>query len=266
MSQPLTVKPGKKIDLGEFDPADTGGFDKETALKETAENVAAIDELTFRFYADNRRALLLILQGTDTAGKDGVIRRVMAGIDPIGCQVTAFKAPSEEELDHDFLWRINRALPRRGDIGIFNRSQYEDVLVARVRGLVPEKEWKSRYDRINQFEYLATEGGTTIIKCFLHISKDEQRKRLQKRIDDPKRRWKFQRGDLADRALWKDYQQAYEDALTKCNTEHAPWHIVPADHKWRRDQVVSRLLRETFERLNPQFPPAEPGIEGIVVE
>jgi polyphosphate kinase 2 (PPK2 family) len=151
-------------------------------------------------------------------------------------------------------------------VGIFNRSHYEDVLVVRVRKLASEAEWKSRYERINQFERLLTEGGTTIVKCFLHISKEEQRKRLQKRIDDPKRRWKFQKGDLDDRAMWKEYQQAYEDALTKCNTEHAPWHIIPADYKWRRDQVVSRLLRETFERLNPQFPPAEPGIEKIVVE
>jgi PPK2 family polyphosphate:nucleotide phosphotransferase len=266
MTQPLSVKPGKKIDLNDFDPADTGGFDKEQAIKETAENVAKIDELSFRFYAERRRALLLVLQGTDTSGKDGLIRRVIAGIDPIGCQVTAFKQPSLEELDHDFLWRIARALPRRGDVGIFNRSHYEDVLVARVRKLVPEDEWKSRFERINQFERLLTEGGTTIVKCFLHISKEEQRQRLQKRIDDPTRRWKFDKGDLADRAQWKEYQQAYEDALTRCNTEHAPWHIIPADHKWRRDQTVSRLLRETFERLNPQFPPAEPGLEGMVVE
>jgi len=266
MAESFSVKPGKKVCLSDFDPEDAGGFDKEAAQAETAENVIAIDELSYRFYADKRRALLLVLQGIDTSGKDGLIRRVITGIDPLSCQITAFKQPSLEELDHDFLWRIHRVLPRRGDVGIFNRSHYEDVLVARVRKLVPPEEWQSRYDRINQFEDLITAGGTTIVKCFLHISKEEQRKRLQKRLDDPSRRWKFDKGDLADRALWNEYEEAYEEALTRCNTEVAPWYIIPADVKWRRDQVVSSLLKQTLERLDPKFPPPQPDLDGIVVE
>ncbi len=267
MAQPLTVKPGTKIRLADFDPAyRENGEDKETAQAETADNVAALDDLSYRLYAENRRAVLLVLQGMDTSGKDGTIRKVMTGVDPQSCQVTSFKQPSQEELDHDFLWRIHRAVPARGNIGIFNRSQYEDVLVVRVRKLVPESEWKSRYERINEFEKLLVEGGITIVKVFLHISKDEQRERLQARLDHPSKRWKFSKADLVERKLWDDYQTAYEDALTRCNTDDAPWYIVPANRKWRRDLVVSRILLETLKRLDPQFPKAEEGLEGVVVE
>lgn len=270
MPQPLTVKPGEKIRLADFDPNDKGPGDrpieKEAALAETAENVAAIDEWSYKLYAENRRALLLVLQGMDTSGKDGVIRKVMEGIDPQSCQVVSFKQPSDEERDHDFLWRVHNAVPRRGNIGIFNRSHYEDVLVVRVHALVPEKEWRGRYDRINEFERLLTDGGVTIVKVFLHIDKDEQRQRLQERLDDPAKRWKFSVGDLAERKLWDEYQKAYEDALTRCNTEYAPWHIVPANSKWRRNWIVSRVVRKTLERMAPAFPSADAALDGLRVE
>lgn len=267
MTQPIIVKPGTKIRLADFDPGYRSGIeDKEIAQAETKTNTEALDDLSYRLYAENRRAVLLMLQGMDTSGKDGTIRKVMYGVDPQSCQVTSFKQPSQEELDHDFLWRIHRAVPARGNIGIFNRSQYEDVLVVRVHNLVPESDWNTRYERINEFEKLLVEGGVTLIKVFLHISKDEQRERLQARLDHPLKRWKFSKGDLAERKLWDDYQQAYEAALTRCNTEHARWHIVPANRKWYRDLIVSRILRETLERMNPKIPKVEDGLEGIVVE
>jgi PPK2 family polyphosphate:nucleotide phosphotransferase len=266
-SQSLTVAPGTKVRLADFDPRHVEEkWKKKSAREQEQKNVAALVDLAYRLYAEDRRALLLVLQGMDTAGKDGTIRCVMSGVNPQSCQVVSFKQPSAEELDHDFLWRIHKAVPRHGHIGIFNRSQYEDVLVVRVHKLAPEAEWKSRYERINEFEKLLTEGGLTIVKCFLHISKEEQRQRLQARLDDPDKRWRFSQGDIAERKLWDDYQQAYEDALTKCNTEHAPWHIIPADRKWYRNLVISQLVRDTLERMDPQYPPATAGLENVVVE
>ena len=266
MPQPLTVEPGKQVCLADFDTRYVeDGMDKKVGEKEVEENTEALRDLAYALYAENRRALLVVLQGMDTAGKDGAIRTAMRGVSPQSCQVTAFKAPSHEELDHDFLWRIHARVPPRGHIGIFNRSHYEDVLVVRVKELVPEPLWQSRYETINTFEELLTSGGTTVVKIFLHISKEEQRERLQERLDNPKKNWKFRKGDLDDRKLWDAYQRAYEDALTRCNTEHAPWHIVPADRKWYRDVLVSRLLRQTLERLDPQYPPPEEGLAGIVV-
>jgi PPK2 family polyphosphate:nucleotide phosphotransferase len=265
--QPLTVPPGKAILLKDFDPGDTGQSEgKEEAQRELAEKIQALDELSYRLYAENRRALLLGLQGMDTSGKDGTIRKVMQGFNPQACQVTSFKRPSIAELDHDFLWRIMVALPRKGCVGIFNRSHYEDVLVVRVHDLVPRKEWQTRYGRINRFEQLVTDGGTTLVKIFLHISKEEQRRRLQGRLDDPQKRWKFDEGDLAERRSWKRYQRAYEVALERCNTKHAPWYVVPANRKWYRNLIVSRILRRTLEALNPQFPPPAQGLDGIVVK
>ncbi len=265
--QPTTVQPGTRVKLADFDPGYRSGVRrKRDALAEFVDNTTALGELAYKLYAENRRSLLLVLQGMDTAGKDGTIRKVMRGVNAQSCRVTSFKQPSHEELDHDFLWRIHRAVPAKGNIGIFNRSHYEDVLVVRVHTLVPEKVWKQRYEVINTFERLLTDGGTTIIKVFLHISKDQQRERLQARLDDPERRWKFNSGDLSERKLWEDYQQAYEDALTHCNTSHAPWHIVGADRKWHRNLIVSRILRRTLEEMDPRFPPAEDGLEGVVVE
>jgi PPK2 family polyphosphate:nucleotide phosphotransferase len=265
--QPVRVPPGEKVRLADLDPRFVDAkWTKETATDETGRNSAAVADLAYRLYAENRRALLVILQGIDASGKDGTIRVVMSSVNPQSCQVTSFKQPSEEELDHDFLWRIHRAVPRRGNIGIFNRSQYEDVLVVRVRKLVPEPEWQTRYERINEFEELLVEGGMTVLKFFLHISKDEQRERLQARLDDDGKRWKFRLGDLEERKLWGDYQRAYEDVLTKCNTKLAPWYIVPADRKWYRNLIVSQTIRETLQKMDPQFPPPEPGLEGVVVE
>ena len=267
MSQPLTPPPHHKVKLVEFDARHfEGDWDKESAAAKVAENGEALGDLAYRLYAEDRQAVLLLLQGMDTSGKDGTVRGVLDDVNPQSLAITSFKQPSAEELAHDFLWRIHKAVPKRGQIGVFNRSQYEDVLVVRVHELVPKAEWRSRYERINEFERLLVEGGVTLVKCFLHISKDEQKERLQARLDDPTKRWKFNAGDLAERKLWDQYQEAAEDVLTKCNTEHAPWHIVPADRKWYRNLVVSTLLRETLEKLDPQFPQAAEGLDGLVVE
>ena len=266
-SQPLTVSPGTPVRLSEFDARYKGDVDgKKAARRELRENREALAELGYRLYAENRRGLLLVLQGMDTSGKDGTIRHVMLGFNPQQCRVRSFKQPSLEELDHDFLWRIAKALPAKGEIGIFNRSHYEDVLIVRVHNLVPPEVWRKRYERINAFERLVTEGGTQLIKVFLHISKREQRERLQARLDNPKKRWKFSHADVEERRFWDDYQAAYEEALTQCNTEHAPWYVVPADRKWYRNLIVSRLLRRALERMDPRFPRPESGIEGLVIE
>ncbi len=265
--QPLCLAPGRKFRLRDFDAGYRGGIkNKKNARKELDENIAVLADLGYRLYAEDRRSLLLVLQGMDTAGKDGTIRHVMRGFNPQSCRVTSFKQPGVEELAHDFLWRVSRAAPRKGFVGIFNRSHYEDVLVVRIHKLVPKSEWESRYERINLFEKLLRDGGTTIVKVFLHISKEEQRRRLQARLDDPNKRWKFSRADLKERGYWNDYQRVYEAALTRCNTEHAPWHVVPANRKWYRNLVVSRILRKTLEKMSPQYPPAEEGLDGLVVE
>lgn len=265
--QALTVPPGTHVKLSDFDTRYIEGeWDKNSAYKEIDRLTAISRDLAYRLYAENRRAVLIVLQGMDTSGKDGTIRTVMTGINPQSCQIVPFKQPSSEELDHDFLWRIHKAVPRRGNIGIFNRSHYEDVLVVRVHNLVPQSEWETRYDRINEFEQLLVEGGVTLVKCFLHISHEEQRERLQARLDKPHKRWKFSMGDLDERKLWDEYQEAYEIALTRCNTDYAPWHIIPSDRKWSRNLTVSRILHHTLLELNPQFPPSEAGLDDIVVE
>jgi len=267
MKQPICLAPGKKFRLCDFDANHTGGIkNKKKAQDELDANIKVLAELGYRLYAENRRSLLLVLQGMDTAGKDGTIRHVMRGFNPQSCQVTSFKQPGVDELAHDFLWRISRATPRKGFIGIFNRSHYEDVLVVRVHDLVPKQEWESRYQRINQFEQMLSEGGTTIVKVFLHISKEEQRKRLQSRLDDPQKRWKFSKADLQERRYWDDYQRAYEAVLSRCNTKCAPWYLVPANRKWYRNLVISRILRKALEKMAPQYPPAEKGLDRITVE
>ncbi|RIK78573.1 MAG: polyphosphate kinase [Planctomycetota bacterium] len=267
MPQLLTPPPRAPIKLADFDPRYVeGDLDKDAAEQQLRENTAALAELAYRLYAENRRAVLLVLQGLDTSGKDGTIRAVTTGVNPQSFQITSFKQPTVEELDHDFLWRIHRATPNRGHIGVFNRSHYEDVLVVRVHRLVPDDQWQARYKLINDFERLLVASGVRIVKCFLHISKKEQRERLEARLADPTKRWKFSRKDLDERKRWDDYQRAYEDALSRCNTEHAPWHIVPSDRKWYRNLVVSTLLRRALEEMNPQFPPEEPGLDEIIVE
>jgi PPK2 family polyphosphate:nucleotide phosphotransferase len=267
MSQPIIPPFDHKVKLADYDTRYTDGeWTKESAKEQIKENTAVSSELAYRLYAENRQCVLMVLQGMDTSGKDGTIRTVMTGVNPQSFQITSFKQPSAEELDHDFLWRIHKAVPNRGEIGIFNRSHYEDVLIVRVHKLIPEEQWRARYHIINEFESLLAAGNMTFIKCFLHISKDEQRERLQKRLDNPNKRWKFSKNDLAERKLWDEYQRAYEDALTNCNTKHAPWHIIPSDRKWYRNLLVSTILRETLERMNPQFPAAESGLENITVE
>ena len=255
MDQPLTVPPGRDIRLADFDPDFREGLSREDADEETRRHCDKLDELAYRLFAEARRAVVVVLQGIDTSGKDGTIRMLASGISPQCLDVRSFKAPSPLELSHDFLWRVHAAVPAHGRIGIFNRSHYEDVVVVRVRKLVPKAVWKERFTQINAFEKLLHEGNLTFVKCFLHISRKEQRERLEERLRDPKKQWKLGPSDLEDRRLWDDFQTAYDDALTQCNTEHAPWHIVPADKKWYRNLVIARLVRTTLERLDPQFPP-----------
>jgi hypothetical protein len=255
MDQPLTVPPGRDIRLADFDPDFREGLSREDADEETRRHCDKLDELAYRLFAEARRAVVVVLQGIDTSGKDGTIRMLASGISPQCLDVRSFKAPSPLELSHDFLWRVHAAVPAHGRIGIFNRSHYEDVVVVRVRKLVPKAVWKERFAQINAFEKLLHEGNLTFVKCFLHISRKEQRERLEERLRDPKKQWKLGPSDLEDRRLWDDFQTAYDDALTQCNTEYAPWHIVPADKKWYRNLVIARLVRTTLERLDPQFPP-----------
>jgi len=250
----LVVRPEKRSSLSDWDPAETLGLEKDSAAEQTEKNIARLDELQYLMYAEHRRALLVVLQGMDGAGKDGTIRHVMRGLNPQGCRVTSFKAPSAEEADHDFLWRVHRAVPPSGEVAIFNRSHYEDVLAARVRKLVPKTVWSRRYDHINQFEQLLTDSTIVIAKFFLHISKDEQRRRFEERLRDPTKQWKLSPSDFEDRKHWDDYVVAYEDALTRCSTSDAPWFIVPADKKWVRNFAVSRILVETLEALDMRFP------------
>ena len=259
------VTKGDNFKLKDYAPDDSGNIDldKQDGQELLEVGVKRLSRLQQRLYAEGRWAVLMVLQGIDTAGKDGIIKHVLTGVNPQGVAVHSFKQPSHLELAHDYLWRAYRLLPMRGRIGIFNRSYYEDVLVVRVHKLVPESELATRFDRINDFEQLMIDAGVTIIKCFLHISKEEQKERLQARLDNPNKRWKFSKADIAERARWDDYQRAYEDALTRCNTKLAPWQIIPSDRKWYRNMTVSRLLRATLEKLNPQFPPCEEGLENI---
>jgi PPK2 family polyphosphate:nucleotide phosphotransferase len=261
------IEPDSRVKLKDFDPGDKGSFkDKEDSLDDLEKDRRKLIDLQERLYAEQRRSLLIVLQGTDTSGKDGTIAHVMSGVNPQGVQVTAFGVPSPEELDHDYLWRVHKAVPRRGRIGIFNRSHYEDVLVVRVHQRVPEKVWKARYQQINDFERMLVESGTTVLKFFLYIDKQEQKERLQARLDDRSKNWKFSVGDLAERKRWADYSQAYEDALSKCSTAYAPWHIVPANHKWYRNYVVMRTIVETLEDMNPKYPPPPEGLDKVVIE
>jgi PPK2 family polyphosphate:nucleotide phosphotransferase len=259
------VKPGNKISLADYDPADTHGLKKQEAQEELAALQAKLNELQTLLYATEKYSLLIVLQGMDTGGKDGVIKHVIGAFNPQGCQVTNFKVPTSEELAHDFLWRIHKATPRKGMVGIFNRSHYEDVLVVRVEELVPESVWKKRYAAINAWEQLLADSGTVIVKFFLHISKEEQRRRLEDRLHDPTEQWKFRVGDLKAREKWDAYMAAYEDALNKCSTEYAPWYIIPADKKWFRNLLVSRILVETLSALKLEWPPLEPEAEGITI-
>jgi PPK2 family polyphosphate:nucleotide phosphotransferase len=249
------VEPDKKIDLSKIDPRSSGGFiDKDKTKAETEVDAIAIDALQNILYAEGKRSLLVVLQGIDSSGKDGTVRAVFNHCGPIGVVNTSFKGPSAEELSHDYLWRVHKACPPRGMIGIFNRSHYEDVLVAKVRKYATAEAIEQRYGEINHFEKMLVANGTIILKFMLHISKEEQKVRLQDRLDDPTKRWKFNPADLDDRALWDDYMKAYEVALQRCSTEYAPWHIVPADHNWVRNGVIAKIVRETLEKMDLKFP------------
>ncbi len=250
----FVVHPDKRIRLADWDPGETLGLEKDSAVEQTEKNIGRLDELQYLMYAEHRHALLVVLQGMDGAGKDGTIRHVMRGLNPQGCRVTSFKAPSAEEADHDFLWRVHRAAPASGEVAIFNRSYYEDVLAARVRKLVPKRVWSQRYDHINRFEQLLTDSSVVVAKFFLYVSKDEQRRRFEERLRDPTKQWKLSPSDFEDRKHWDDYVTAYAEALTRCSTPDAPWFIVPADKKWFRNFAVSHILVETLEALDMRFP------------
>ena len=265
----LTAEPGKKHEVSEFDSGFTGELKKEDAAPLIEKNVETMALLQEELYAYDRYAALVVFQAMDAAGKDGTIKHVMSGVNPQGCQVFAFKRPSAEELDHGYLWRIQKNVPERGRIGIFNRSHYEDVLVARVHpeivvnaqipGIkdlkdVDEKFWERRYRQINDFERYLTETGTTVIKFFLNVSKDEQRKRLLKRIDDKEKNWKFEAGDLKERAAWDQYMDAYSKMLTKTSTDYAPWYVIPADHKWFMRYAVGQIINHRLEELKMSYP------------
>jgi PPK2 family polyphosphate:nucleotide phosphotransferase len=251
----VRLTPGKGAGLSKRDTVGEALFsDKKDARDSLEADAKAIDVLQDRLWAEHQRSLLVVLQGIDTSGKDGTVRGVFNQCGPLGVNVTAFGRPSDEELAHDYLWRVHMAAPKHGTIGVFNRSHYEDVLVAKVRKLAPASAIARRYDQINAFEQHLTENGTTVLKFMLHISKDEQKQRLQERLDEPEKNWKFNASDLADRKLWGDYEAAYETALSKCTTEHAPWRVVPADKKWRRNAIIAAIVRGALEEMNPKYP------------
>ena len=262
------VEPGQEIDLSQWDPSDASRFDgdKSEGRKELLELNGQLETLQELLYAQGKHKVLVVLQGMDTAGKDGVIRHVFEGVNPQGVNVASFKVPTAEELAHDYLWRVHKHTPGSGEIVIFNRSHYEDVLVVRVHEFAPPEVWNRRFDHINAFEKMLADEGTTILKFFLHISKDEQKARLQARLDEPEKRWKFHAGDLAERGRWPLYVKAYEDVLSKTSTEYAPWYIVPSDRKWYRNLVVSQVVIDTLKGLNMSYPPAEEGLDDVVIE
>lgn len=263
--QALVPKPGTKVDVNDFSPEYHGDLDKKQAelqTKKFQERLVTLQEILF---AERKRALLIVLQAMDTGGKDGVIRKVFSGVNPQGFKIASFKAPTPQELAQDFLWRVHLQTPPKGYIGIFNRSHYEDVLVVRVENLAPEDVWRKRYEQINQFEKLLADNGTSILKFFLHISKEEQKERLQERLDDPAKHWKFSVGDLPVRQKWHEYMKAYSDAITHCNTEYAPWHIVPANKKWYRNYVITKAIVETLEKMKLAYPPEEAGLDKVVI-
>ncbi len=262
----LRVDPGDPARLHERDAsAHLGLGSKAVGQAASVELLGRLDELHNRLWAEARRSVVLVLQGMDAAGKDGTIRRVLTGLNPQGCTVVNFKVPTELERAHDYLWRIHAALPARGLLGVMNRSHYEDVVAARIVGVVDDERCERRYRHIREFERMLVDEGTTVVKVFLHISKDEQRARLQARIDDPEKNWKFHHADLEVRAQWDDYQSSYEEAISATSTEWAPWYVVPADHKWVRDVAVAQLLVEELVLLDPRIPPPEAGLGGVVV-
>ncbi len=263
--QRLIPKPLSKVALSDYDPDYHGDYDKESAAAEYEKLQTRFAELQEILYAQSTQSLLIVLQATDTGGKDGTIKSVFRDVNPQGISVASFKQPTTEDLAHDFLWRIHKKTPEKGQIVIFNRSHYEDVLVVRVNNLVPKTRWQKYYEHINAFEKLLADSSTRILKFYLHISKEEQKERLLARLEDPTKHWKFAIGDIKAREQWEDYQKAYEAAMTRCNTEYAPWHIVPANRKWYRNLVVTKAVVETLESMDLKYPPAEPGLDKVVI-
>ena len=262
------VKPGSRVDLDDWDADDHSAFDfnKQDANARTESLRARLEELQEMLYAEHKHKVLIVLQAMDSGGKDGTIRHVFDGVNPQGVKVKSFKAPTRDELDHDYLWRVHPHVPGKGEMVIFNRSHYEDVLVVRVHEWIPEQVWQRRYTQINDFERLLVEEGATILKFYLHIDRAEQKRRLQARLDDPTKHWKFNEEDLLERKLWNDYMQAYGDALSQTSTDWAPWHIVPANHKWYRNLVVASVIVEALENLSMQYPEPQKGLEKIVID
>lgn len=261
------VKPGSVIDLNQWDPNEKREFedDKDTGKDHLDQLNAQLMELQELLYAESKHKVLIVLQGMDTSGKDGVIQHVFKGVNPQGVRVASFKVPTPEELSHDYLWRIHRQTPAKGEIVIFNRSHYEDVLVVRVHELVPESTWSKRFEQINNFERMCAEEGTTILKFFLYIDLDEQKQRLLARLEDPNKRWKFRSGDLNERKLWSDYQKAYEDVLSKTSTSWAPWYIIPSNRKWYRNLVIGTILIDTLKGLKMRYPEPEEDLDKVVI-
>ncbi|HEY8217110.1 MAG TPA: PPK2 family polyphosphate kinase [Acidimicrobiia bacterium] len=267
MIEQLRVQPGDAPRLMARDPADRLGLGDEAKADAALQDLARrLDALHDRLWAEATRAVLLVLQGMDASGKDGAIRKVLSGLNPQGCVVASFKAPSDAELAHDYLWRVHAVTPPRGRIGVFNRSHYEDVLAGRVIGVVTAEQCQLRYRHLVDLERMLTDEGTVVVKVFLHLSKDEQRARLQARLDDPEKSWKFKTADLEVRARWDEYQSLYEETITATSSDHAPWHVVPADHKWVRDVAVATLLVDALERLDPRYPPPDPALHSLRVE
>jgi PPK2 family polyphosphate:nucleotide phosphotransferase len=261
----LMIEPGSTVRLAERDPSETHGWAKDAARAKVAADLTRLADLQERLFAERKQRVLVVLQGIDAAGKDGTITHVLSALNPRGAPVTYFGVPSSTELAHDYLWRVHAATPRPGEIGIFNRSHYEDVLIVRVHDLVPKARWSRRYTQINDFERMLSEEGTTIVKFFLVIDRDEQRERLQARYDDPTKRWKVNTGDLAERARWDEYIAAFDEALTRCSTKVAPWYVIPANRKWFRDLAVGEILADVLEGLDPQYPAREDLPRGVVV-
>jgi PPK2 family polyphosphate:nucleotide phosphotransferase len=259
----LRVQPGLRAELTTRDTRETFGLDKATAKKKRKELVERLSVLQQRLYAEGEHSLLLVLQGLDASGKDGVIRQVFTGVNPQGCRAVSFRAPTSTELAHDFLWRVHAALPERGQIGIFNRSHYEDIVTVRMLGLMPEKVWKRRPRDVNAFERTLVDEGTTVVKVFLNVSKEEQAQRLQERLDDTEKRWKFRKSDLETRKQFDEYVAAYDEAITATSKPWAPWHVVPADRNWVKSLAVATLLVDALEQMDPKLPDPEPGIEGL---
>jgi PPK2 family polyphosphate:nucleotide phosphotransferase len=262
------VEPEADLDLSTHDPDSKKGFEggKKAGKAALPDLRMRLSRLQERLWAESRQSLLVVIQAIDTGGKDGTIRHVFTGVNPQGVHVRGFGVPSDEELAHDYLWRVHAETPERGAITIFNRSHYEDVLVVRVHDLVPRERWSKRYRHIREFERILSDEGTRIVKLFLNISKEEQRERLQARLDEPDKNWKFSKGDLKDRELWDDYQEAFQEALQETSTSYAPWYVVPANRKWYRNLVVSSILIDTLEDMDPRYPEPEPGLDQVRIK